>query len=133
MAPEPIPEAVLLFLQREIESVRELETLLALRASSTTVTAESLAARMRSGARWTEQQLEGLHAKGLVAISAAGEGPPCYGYAPRTAELEAIVDAVADAYDRRRSTVVRVAFGDSGQDVLRTFSDAFRIRREDED
>jgi len=29
--------------------------------------------------------------------------------------------------------VVRVIFGDSGQDVLRTFSDAFRIRREDED
>jgi len=103
MAPEPIPEAVLLFLQREIEieSVRELETLLALRASSTTVTAEALAAKMRSGARWTEQQLEGLHAKGLVAISAAGEGPPCYGYAPRTAELEAIVYAVADAYDQR--------------------------------
>ena len=133
MAPDPIPEPVLLFLHREIESVRELETLLALRASGVTTTAEALAATMRSGARWTEQQLEGLHAKGLVAISTDGDGPPHYGYAPRNAELEGIVDAVADAYGRRRSTVIRVIFGDSGQDVLRTFSDAFRLRREDED
>jgi hypothetical protein len=29
--------------------------------------------------------------------------------------------------------VIRVIFGDSGQDVLRTFSDAFRLRREHDD
>jgi hypothetical protein len=133
MTPEPIPQDVVLFLRNQIESVRELETLLALRASATTTTAHALAAKMRSGARWTEQQLEGLHAKGLVAISADGEGPPHYGYAPRDAELQALVDGVADAYDRRRSTVIRVIFGDSGQDVLHTFSDAFRLRREDDD
>jgi hypothetical protein len=79
MAPEPIPEAVLLFLHRQIDSVRELETLLTLRASATTTTAHALAAKMRSGARWTEEQLEGLHAKGLVASRQTAKARPAMG------------------------------------------------------
>jgi hypothetical protein len=131
--PEPIPQAVLGFLRSEIESVRELETLLALRSSATTVTAEALAATLRSATGWTEQQLDGLHAKGLVSISTDDAGPPCYGYAPPSAEVAGVVDAVADAFARRRSTVIRLIFDDSDQDVLRTFADAFRVRRDDDD
>lgn len=133
MPPEPIPQAALQFLRSEIESMRELETLLALRASATTVTAQALAATLRSAAAWTEQQLEGLHAKGLVSISIEGAGPACYAYAPRSAQLAGVVDAVADAFATRRSTVIRLIFDDSDQDVLRTFADAFRVRRDDDD
>jgi hypothetical protein len=114
VSPEPIPQSVVQFLGSEIESVRELETLLALRACASPVTAGALAATLRSRMGWTEQQLASLQAKGLVSTAATGAGAPCYAYAPRTAELAVVVDAVADAFARRRSTVIRLIFDDAG-------------------
>ncbi|MGH2942292.1 MAG: hypothetical protein ACRDLN_05920 [Solirubrobacteraceae bacterium] len=133
VSPEEIPAHIVRFLRQEMESVRELETLLALRASAATRTTDSLAAELRSGVRWTEQQLEGLRAKGLVRIAQDESGAPSYRYAPGTTDLAAIVDAVADLFAKRRSTVIRLIFADTDQDVLRSFADAFRIRREEED
>lgn len=133
MSPEEIPAPILRFLRHEIESVRELETLLALRASSGTRTTEAVAAQLRSGARWTEQLLEGLRAKGLVCAATDDPGSAGYRYAPRTAELAAVVDAAADLYAKRRLTVIRLIFADTEKDVLRSFADAFRIRRDEED
>jgi len=133
VSPEEISAPIVRFLRHEMESVRELETLLALRASAAPRTTEALAAELRSGARWTEQQLEGLRAKGLVQVATDDSGSPGYLYAPRSTDLAAIVDAAADLFAKRRSTVIRLIFADTEQDVLRSFSDAFRIRREEED
>lgn len=133
VSPEPIPQSVVQFLGSEIESVRELETLLALRACGSPVTARALTATLRSRTGWTEQQLATLHVKGLVSIAAAGAGAPCYAYAPRTAELADVVDAVADAFARRRSTVIRLIFDDPGPNALRSDAGAMRDRRDDHD
>lgn len=133
MPPEEIPAPVLQFLRHEIESVRELEVLLALRASSATRTTAALAAELRSAARWTEQQLESLRAKGLVSAATDDSGSSGYRYAPRTTDLADIVDTAADLFAKRRLTVIRLIFADTETDVLRSFADAFRIRRDKED
>lgn len=65
-------------------------------------------------------KLAGLDAMGLVTISTEGPRPPCCADAPRSTELAEIVDAVADVFGKRRSTVIRLIFGDVDQDVLRT-------------
>lgn len=131
--PDAIPDAIARFLRFEVDSVRELETLLALRESSATRTAEELGTELRSGTRWTEQQLERLRAKGLVSAAAEVSGRPGYRYAPLTAELAEVIDTLAALYATHRVTVVRLIYAEPDQDVLRAFSDAFRIRREEQD
>lgn len=52
-----------------------------------------------------------------------------YRYAPRTDELRARVDELLDCYQHRPVTLVRVAYA-AANARIRSFSDAFRIRRE---
>src|ERR1044072_2981542 len=61
-----IPEDVAAFLQSDIESVRQLEALLLLRAQRRSWSARDVSTELRSGVAWSEQQLEGLRAKGLL-------------------------------------------------------------------
>lgn len=131
MSPEPIPLPVVQFLGSEIESVRELETLLALRARASPVTAGALAATLRSGMGWTEQQLESLCAKGLASIAAEDSEAPRYAYAPRSVDLAGVIDDVADAFARRRSTVIRLIFDHPSPD--RSGTGRLRDRRDDHD
>lgn len=131
MSTEPMPEEVVRFLRTEIDSVRQLETLLALRMAGGARSAQALGAQLRIGPRWTEQQLEDLRTRGLLEATEDASGNPAYRFAPRSAELGRIVDAVAELFDRRRATVIHLIFADADQDALRSLSDAFRLRREE--
>jgi hypothetical protein len=103
---------VLRFLRHDVASVRQLETLLLVRANAPRAwTAEQVNAELQSGLTWTRRQLDGLHAKGLLEVRRDPEGPPAFRYAPTSGELATVVDAVAELFARRRTRVIELIFG----------------------
>ena len=91
-------------------------------------TARELAQQLRIDEAWVEGQLRTMAAGGLVAASDA-TSPAQFRYEPRTPELAQAVDELAQAYADRRVTVIGLIFA-KPTDKLRTFADAFRIRKD---
>jgi hypothetical protein len=71
--------------------------------------------------------LEGLVGQGLAASDGAAN--PTYRFAPATPELERQVAALASAYRQSRVAVIQLVFA-RPSDPLRSFADAFRMRRD---
>jgi predicted ArsR family transcriptional regulator len=127
-----IPSDVARFLREDVESVRQLDALLLLSADAARPwRAEQVSGELRCGLGWTVQQLEDLAAKGLVEHTAGQDGQPAYRYAPRDHGLQTIVATVTELYQRRKTAVISLIFGEPSRDSARAFSDAFRLRRED--
>jgi hypothetical protein len=57
-----------------------------------------------------------------------GSAPESYAYRPQNSVLGARVDAVAEAYNQMKYTVINLIFLVPG-DSARSLADAFRIRR----
>jgi hypothetical protein len=125
-----IPADVAAFLRSDIDSVRQLEALLLLRAQPRVWSAQQVSSELRCGVVWSEQQLEGLRAKGLLEVAEAAGGAPGFRYAPREGRLNTIVSQVADLFARREHTVIELIFGEPRRDTARSFADAFRIRKD---
>jgi DNA-binding IclR family transcriptional regulator len=109
----------------------QLEVLLLLAGSPGKVwTAPDLAQQLRIDAAWVDGQLRTMTAGGLVAVSEqSGPAPAQYRFEPRTPELAHAVDELAHAYADRRVTVIGLIFA-KPTDKLRSFADAFRIRKD---
>ena len=123
---EDVPPQAARFLGQQVESVRQLDVLLLLRDQPGDAwTPHQVSEQLRSSPAWAAQMLEDLRDKHLVA--ARGDA---YHYAPADAALAATVDTVARLYARRKTTVVSLIFGGTGDDPVRSLADAFRIRRE---
>jgi hypothetical protein len=128
---EGIPADVVSFLREDIESVRQLEALLLLRADPARAwTPEQVSAELRSGVPWSRQQLEDLRAKGMLEAASAIGGEPAFRYAPASPQLGRVTAAVAELFVRRKTTVIKLIFGRLEDDSLRSFADAFRIRKD---
>ena len=112
MQGDGVSETVARFLADEIASVRELEVLLSLRASGAAITAHKLANELRSGARWTEQQLDRLALGGIVSTTTDDSGQRVYRYAPNSAELATVIDDTAQLFATRRATVIGLIFAE---------------------
>lgn len=92
------------------------------------------------GRTWTEDDLvREMRAStivirdGLVSLSRAGllqsDDGGVFRYAPGSPRLEALAEALANAYRERPLTVTRMVFEDA-DDRLRGFADAFRIKKD---
>lgn len=109
----PVSDDVVRFLREEIDSVRELEMLLLLRArGSHATTPAALSAQLRIGSAWAEEQLERMLAKDLLSSEHDRAGRPAYRYAPRPRARAEIVDAVARLFQTRRTSVIRLVFAE---------------------
>jgi hypothetical protein len=73
-------------------------------------------------------RLEGMVESGLLVSS--GGADPRYGFNPSSAGLRARVDELAAAYRTNRVAVIGLIF-QRPPDPLKSFSDAFRIRKEE--
>lgn len=129
LKPPSLPEPVARFIECDIHSVLQLEILLLLRER----VGDWTPARVASELRITDQSAE-LH---LVDLSLRGlaSGSPLtrsFRYAPRTAELSALVGELADCYANMRYTVINLIFSVPG-DSARALADAFRLRRKKDD
>ncbi|HEX8916427.1 MAG TPA: hypothetical protein VF796_29010 [Humisphaera sp.] len=122
------------FIAEHVESVMQLELLLLLSADpSRGRTVPELAGEMRVDPGWVEVQLRSMAARRLLSAEPAGAtAAAAYRFAPQTDDLRRAVAEVAAAYADRRVTVISLIFA-KPIDSLRSFADAFRIRREPSD
>lgn len=131
MGEEAIKPRVKQFITDHIESVMQLEVLLLVAAQPGRVwTSNELAQELRIDEAWVDGQLRAMATSGLVSMEEAS--PPRFRYDPRTAELGQAVAELAQAYADRRVTVIGMIFS-KPVDKLRTFADAFRIRKDKAD
>lgn len=121
-----LPEDVAQFLRTSIPSVWTLETLLLMqRAAARVWNAQDLIRELKSSALVVAQALAALGATGLVLEEAPGE----YRYQPARAELAELVERVAAAYAEFPFAVTQAILA-APSDKIRTFADAFRIKKD---
>jgi len=124
-----VPPEVADFITKHVDSVVQLETLLLLAGDpGRRWTADDVSRELRIDRGWAEAQLDVLCARSLLACDA--EAVRHYRYAPADARTRDTVAALAKAYSERRVTVTGLIFAKPHDDVLRAFSDAFRIRKD---
>jgi hypothetical protein len=126
-----LPEDVRRFIADHIESVEQLEILLLLHQHGGRVwTAESVARELRIAPISAGERLDDL---ARASILSRTQGNPAeYRYAPASPKLDEAVAGLATAYSERRVTVINLIFS-KPVDKIRTFADAFRLRRDDDD
>jgi hypothetical protein len=125
-----LPEDVRQFIADHIESVEQLEILLLLHQHGGRVwTAESVARELRIAPLSAGERLDEL-ARASILSRIQGSATE-YRYAPGSASLQAAVSGLATAYSERRVTVINFIFS-KPVDKIRTFADAFRLRKDDD-
>lgn len=129
MAGFTVPDAVREFLQRNIDSVEELEILLWLRRTRSEATLSTLAEELRSSVSSVSSRLSDLRRRGLVQPSVSGD---TYRYAAADAALEATVAQLADCYRNAPHKIVELVYA-KPLDKIQTFADAFRFGKKEKD
>jgi hypothetical protein len=129
LTPPSLPEPVARFIERDIHSVLQLEILLLLREHVGDWTPARVASELRITEQSAELHLVDLSLRGLASGSRLTR---CFRYAPRTAELSALVGELADCYANMRYTVINLIFSVPG-DSARALAEAFRFRRKKDD
>lgn len=124
MSVDPIPDSVRAFLEGRIDSVTQLDMLLLVhRTAGQLWTAQAVAAELRIGEAWAEEQLSLLARRDLLEREGSG-----YRFAS-AGEFSAAVDELARAYHTHPVAVVAAIYARPDRN-LRNFADAFRLRKE---
>lgn len=122
-----IAEHVRAFVDQHLDSAELLETLLLVHGGGDREwTPEQVAQSIYTVPAGAMRRLEQLVDMGLV--SSNGTMNPAYRFAPATAALRGQVDDLAAAYKLNRVGVINLIY-DRAADPLRSFSDAFKLRR----
>ena len=125
-----IPPRVRQFIIDHIDSVMQLEVLLLIASQPQRAWAvKDVADLLRIDPTWVDSQLRAMAAGGLVAQQ---PDPVAFRFEPRSAELSQAVDELAKTYADRRVTVIGLIFA-KPLDKIRSFADAFRIRKDKTD
>lgn len=127
---QDIPDNVRALIASHISSVVQLELLLLLHAQPARErTPADISQELRIDAGWVTGQLRVLCSAGLLVCN---EGPnPSFRYWAARPELHDAVEGLARAYAERRVTVIALIFA-KPLDPIRSFTDAFRLRRDKE-
>jgi len=94
------------------------------------VTAADVGRELRIDSAWAEAQLDHLCQRGLITCN-RDDGGPRYKVGAKTPALEDAVRGLVKAYSERRVTLISMIFS-KPIDKLRSFADAFRIRKDNE-
>lgn len=125
-----LPDEVKRFITHHIDSVEQVEILLLLyQQQERTWSAEAVARELRIAPLSAGDRLEGMLRIGLLTRQTTS--PEEYRYAPRDSRLEEAVSGLAEGYTRRRVTIINLIYA-KPIDKIRTFSDAFRIKKDDD-
>lgn len=124
-----LPDDLQQFIARYIDSVEKLEVVLLLAGSPDRFwTLEEVFQKIQSSQPSLTQRLRELINEGFAQRDDTGQK---YRFQPRTAEIASCTVALATAYRERRIKVIEAIFSRT-DDQIRRFSDAFRLRKEDE-
>ena len=126
-----LPDSLRAFVSEHIHSLVELEALLLLfnhrdRAWS----ASDIARELRIARSSPQRELDGLCARGIVQCT--GGNDPVYRFTPGNSQIEATIAQLATVYPERRVSIIGLIFSKPA-DKLKTFADAFRIRKDQKD
>lgn len=134
-----ISEAARAFLHGHVDSVIVLEVLLLLHGSPDRYwTDEEVARELRVTPSWVSGMLRGLHGQGVLGRRADPAEPAAYRFEPSDPRHVAALAELAEAYATRRVTITQMIFTKAPPTppptpppaALRSFADAFRIRRD---
>jgi hypothetical protein len=115
------------FIADHIDSVAQLELLLLLRGDSSRAwTPHDAALALYASADAIAKQMSELQSSRLLA---AGPDERTFVYRPENAALARQVDYLADLYQKRRVAVITTIY-EKPTDKLRSFADAFRLRKD---
>lgn len=120
-----LPATLQAFIERRFTSAAQVEILLLLHREREGWSAATVARELRFHPDQAQQLLTELAKNGLVAHDV-----DIYHYAPRTAELAASVDALAEFYPSFRMAIISLIYSKPDRSI-RDFSRAFRLRDED--
>lgn len=127
---EPFPEDMRRFLETNIEVVDQLEILRVLGADPEREWRPAdLARDVQTPPEAIIPHLTALHGRGLLVKFTRGSEVFCR-YGPNTPELEAKVRRLLQLYQERPVTMINMVYA-RARDALRSFSDAFRLRKGD--
>jgi hypothetical protein len=129
MPPRRLSASARRFLAAEVHSVLQLELMLLLAAvPSRAWTADEAARELRAPEPWVAGQLADL----VVAGLARTRDPEALGHRfAKDGPCAAVVAEIADQFPRRRTSIIKLIFAPTAPDV-QSFSDAFRIRTEED-
>jgi DNA-binding MarR family transcriptional regulator len=127
---DSLPEEIRQFIERNIDSIDQLELLRVLGENpGQEWNAADLAREIQSSPGTTAAHLATLQGRGLVTRTV--QGSDVFGrYGPQTPELEKLLSQFLQVYRERPVTMIKLAYAQA-RGALHTFADAFRIRKED--
>lgn len=127
---ELFPEDIKRFMDENIDTIEQLEILRLLGPRSTEEwSATTLSREVQIKPQAITAHLAALQARGLL-VSIPRDQETLWKYSPRTPELEAGVRRLLQCYQERPVTMIRMVYARTDE-VLKTFANAFRIRKED--
>ena len=125
---DEFPDDVQQFLSGHISSVAQLEVLLLLRSQREREwTPSEVAKALYTTPEMVAEQLAELERRGLLAFAEGSE--PRYRYWPVAPELDEQVTRLDAVYHERRVAVITFIYSQP-LDKVRTFADAFRLRKD---
>ncbi len=130
MQTSDLPENVRRFIAHHIHSVEQLEILLLLHQQPERVwNSEAVARELRiAPASATERMEDMVHTR---LLRRQGVSPEEYRYGPESMKLDDAVRGLATEYAKRRVMIINLIYS-KPIDKIRTFADAFRIRKDDD-
>jgi hypothetical protein len=127
---DPFPEDVGQFLEGNIDCLEQLETLRVLGSEPLREwTAVEMARQAQTDPAAMAAHLSALHARGLLRREER-EGTVYCRWGARTPELELKLSRLLELYRQRPVTMIRMVY-EKASESLRTFAEAFRLRKED--
>jgi hypothetical protein len=118
------------FIARHIDSVEKLEILVLLAGNAERLwTVEEVFQKIQSSQTSVLRRLRELQVDGFLERDGDGKR---FRYQPKSSQLTENTMTLASAYQERRIKVIEAIFSKS-DDQLRRFSDAFRLRKEDDE
>jgi DNA-binding MarR family transcriptional regulator len=127
--PSAIPEEVLHFIDRYVESLDQLEILRTLgesRSKDWTATDLAKEAQIKPGA--ITAHLTALEQRGLLTMQRSQSECVCR-YGAKTPELEKQLSGLLQFYKERPVTLIKIIYAQA-QDRLKAFAESFRLRKE---
>jgi DNA-binding MarR family transcriptional regulator len=128
---EPLPDDIRRFLDGNIETIDQLEVLRILgEKPDREWTAAELAAEVQAKPQVVATHVVALQGRGLLTAQQRGADLVAR-HGARTPELQTLVGRLLQLYRERPVTMIKMVY-ERAKDPLRTFADAFRLRKEEE-
>jgi hypothetical protein len=126
-----LPDDLNTFVLDHVDSIEQLEVLLLLwQRRERGWTASEVSQELRSAPESVAQRLKGLQNKKLLVVLAdqAPSAEAVYFFQPESEKAQALVERLSEMYKTRRFSVINLILS-RPSDSIRTFADAFKIKK----